>query len=184
MGCSGERLVVQLCAAGRAFTQVLLDQAEQAPLPPEWAYGCIPARRREAAMLAQKVVSWRCSQAGWMSATIFHDATNGFFSLKQDKVAADAWPPYVNGIKQHEILRDRIMGATVTLVDDDFKEEMAIGQGVLPGDHGGPRLFNNTYNRALVRAGENYKRKSKYATPLTCNTPIGILNSGPGAHGA
>eukprot|EP00974_Lingulodinium_polyedra_P067891 6572748-Lingulodinium_polyedra.AAC.1 len=53
-GCAGERLVVQLCAAGRSFVQVLLDEAPQPPWPPQWAYGCIPGRRREAAMLVQK----------------------------------------------------------------------------------------------------------------------------------
>ena len=46
----------------------------------------------------------------------------------------DAWPPYVAGPLQHAYIKDRVLGATLTLVDDAAQEELSVGQGVLPGE--------------------------------------------------
>ena len=76
-GVDGERIVVVLCPLGRLFYQLVLDgPADEAakisqawppgsdlvPDPtalPEWAFGCVKKKRREEAIVIQKVVSWQ-----------------------------------------------------------------------------------------------------------------------------
>jgi len=60
---------------------------------------------------------------------------------------------------------------------------LRVGEGVMPGDHAGPRLFNNTYCRAMTRAFRSYAAKSETACTLVVASPFDGRRASVGATG-
>ena len=105
-------------------------------------------------MLVQKVTSYRFRQRGWFVATLFHDASNAFFSLKTSQVVSDTAPPFTDDTRDHELISNRLQRAHLTFTDPN-STTMSIAQGVLPGDHAGP-IFSTTPTTARWRTRLRY----------------------------
>ena len=59
----GDRLLHGLCPFWRSFARCIRIHRGQPLLRPLWSHGCLPARRRESAMLIQRDVSWRLQRS-------------------------------------------------------------------------------------------------------------------------
>ena len=168
----GQRLVVLLCCMGALFFRHLLHEQlswKEAP----WAHGAVRGRRREVAMIVQKVISWRLSKGGWFHLTRFHDVKNGFWSLSHDLLKRVLAPPFVVGKKAAELAQARFTDATVT-VDWGTRDatDLRVGEGGMPGDHAGPRYFNRGYGEVVGRAFSRYHSLGSNARLLIARCPI------------
>ena len=181
-GVEGERFIFVLCCIGRTFYRVVFDlgrEMETAPVLPHWSQGCRPRKRRETAMLARKSASWRLRVAGWSHAHHLHDAKNGFLSLSHESL--------------HEKIQQRVPARFVAIVFQRIVNAVfnvfGIGgpitllcrEGVFPGDHAGPEMFNQTYQAAAEEAFQDFAAQSGTAHYLegTCPFTKRVLNLGP-----
>jgi len=171
-GIKGERLVVLLCVFGRNFYKMLMNLDTSAQTYPSWVYGCLPHRRREIAMLVQRAVSYRLSLAKWYHLTKFYDATNAFWSIKHQVVADATWVPFVPSQEVHHLIKQRVQYATISFEDAPTGRDILVGEGVMPGDHTGPRLFNAGFVPAVHRSMQEYCNRSDTAKLLQGVCPV------------
>jgi len=69
-------------------------------------------------------------------------------------------------------LRQRIQYATICLTEEGRERDILAGEGCLPGDHVGPRLFLNSYNGAVQAALDVQKVTSFNAKCLFLCCPL------------
>eukprot|EP00974_Lingulodinium_polyedra_P100509 9735720-Lingulodinium_polyedra.AAC.1 len=84
----------------------------------------------------------------------FHDATNAFYSLNQEKVIEDIAPPYSKDEEAHALLTQRLKYATMRLSWAQCTSDVLVGQGVIPGDHAGPLEFIRSYGKVMEETKE------------------------------
>ena len=167
-GVDGFRLFAQLCGLGRSFLKAVLDWRGPAR-GPGWAFGGYPGLRREEAMAIQQMVSWRFFMGNWIVLTRFHDAANAFWSVARgpslEANRGAVWP------SQAQVVEQRLTGAVVRLQDETGCFDILVNEGVLPGDHAGPRMFNKTYEMAVDRAVGEYLDIADNADELMATAP-------------
>jgi len=165
VGAEGERVVVALCPIGRSVYKVALDAPivitdEGGKVAPEKVkcelkgrddvqfridtcdvafhqFGCVPKCRREEAITTQKIHSFMLREANCCETTTFFDGKNVCYSMDQDHLAKVAAPPLTATSFEHDLVKQRIAYAVI----HTGTQYLSVHQGVLPGDHAGPRLF-------------------------------------------
>ena len=108
MGPLGRRVVHVMAAVGKAFYASLLS-----PLPTSSDHGFFKHRRREDAVLAALVTSWRVRQAGWTHALTLKDMANAFGSSDWSEV--DETVRLSAAAHDQEICQQRYRNAVITL---------------------------------------------------------------------
>ena len=123
-------------------------------------------------MLIQRVVTWRYVRLGYIVLSRFHDAVNAFWSISHRAVTRDIAPPFTRDARDRELMRQRVEGAVLRVETFEGHIDLRVGEGVMPGDHAGPRLFNNTYCMAMARALMSYAAKSESAGAMVVASPF------------
>ena len=114
-------------------------------------FGCVPKCRREEAITTQKIHSFMLREANCCETTTFFDGKNVCYSMDQDHLAKVAAPPLTATSFEHDLVKQRIAYAVI----HTGTQYLSVHQGVLPGDHAGPRLF---FNRGMKDPVENVIR--------------------------
>ena len=147
----------------QSFQDALARKRDRRPpeWPAAWQFGCIPNRRREEAALIQAIHSYELSAAHCYHVTTFYDGRNAFWSLHHEGVLNHATPPFVATNREHTFIAQRVRYAVVRLGKRGAKQAfLLVKSGVIPGDHAGPKLFNNTIDPAGSRAARRHRLRT------------------------
>ena len=186
-GLDAERLVVTLCPMGRSFFQLALDYplyydkagdvvtvhtaiADRKALSREayldaypvsdWQFGCVPNRRREEAVAIQMIHCHQVRKLGMFFSNKCHDGVNAFWSLRREQTIEAVAPPFVFGEAEFFLLKQRLQYSVVKIGRGQRAKFVLVRDGVLPGDHSGPRVFNQT----IRGAGDRILLRIKHTT--------------------
>ena len=126
---------------------------------PDWAYGAIAGRRREAAVDVLRATTERLVEAGWRLIPKFKDATNVFGAVgraNKDRALLPLVP--VEKTRQASLMQ-RVVNCTATY-SDSREKTLQPRSDIFAGDHGGPRSGRGTEahaQRNLRRGGEEHR---------------------------
>ncbi len=87
-GAAAFRVLHCFDAAGKAWHAAARRRASITH--PPWAYGCVPKRNREEAVLVQQALWWTAQDTKRGSLISLYDATNAFGCVKHDAAKAAA----------------------------------------------------------------------------------------------
>ena len=114
-------------------------------------------------MMIQQISDFHLKRLHLYVTNTFYDCTNAFYSLIHSQVERAVQPPVVAGPPEDYFIRQRIRLSTMIVGDHDGDDSVVLArEGVLPGEHAGPRLFNRT----MALAGDTIVYRVLAEVPL------------------
>ncbi|CAE8722639.1 unnamed protein product, partial [Polarella glacialis] len=147
-GIKSIRLVHALDPFGKAYFRALWDLGSHTTWP--FAMGLARHRRREQAIMQQRILAWRLQQAKQSHALLLFDVANAFPSPNFE--ALDAVVTRQFNIQDQTIMQQRHREASTTiLTHEDIPLNLKIGSGSLQGDGVAGFEFAEVYNPRVQR---------------------------------
>ena len=134
LGTFGLRLLHGLCCLWRAYFRGIYARDGRPPVA-NYDHGSAPGRRREEAMAAARIMSWRLMQAGLWFVVGSKDMTNAFACDTHESLQANLGRLTVD---DQQLLWVRRVRAHVTVQGSDGDAEVLAGANGLEGDSNAP----------------------------------------------
>ena len=144
-GIPGIRLIHKLDTIGKAYYDVLWSYRDIKYY--DFACGYCKFRRREQAILQQRVLQERLCAFKHSFVFTLYDVRNAFPSITHQTLTN-----YVNAVcpvSDHALLKQRFLQARMTMKLDERWVTFALGAGTMPGDRIAGSMFAEPYNQIL-----------------------------------
>ena len=168
-GMQAKRMIHIVCNFWKSFFAGMMDkqlekfEADQ----PLWSHGFLRARRRESAMLTQRVMGWRLDKLKIPHVNELMDMSNAFGSIEREVSVEEAKNLFKT--EDHVLVEERLRNSVVFSQGFDGEVAFMCDEGGLMGRSETPRIFLGVFHKTVLAWLLSHKETDK---PMWLTDPI------------